>query len=349
MPTTRSQRKPAKEAVPKPYKKADALPDVSKMRNTRSQAKAAKEAVPEKPKPLNKTDAKVPHPGVSNLNGPAGPSHAHRSRKTQLVLADDKERHRALQWFRRAPVFRIRGVHLADFLERGKNTKEGKRLAEEQAGRMADWAADAGSMIVCDEDGEVLACAFAWCFGGEVLREKGDKIDFKNAPFYPGPEGRTLADVVEKDILSADGKKVLKRKTYYDGFTESQIRDYHVVLQEVSALVDPVANARDMRHPDDAFMSYPAEREGVYPNGFTHERTGVKHYVHGWPMQGHPNGILYPSADLARGCLANLTAQHYFDVTAPAVQRSSRAIQGLFSRIFREIRRRFQSWPVCYV
>ncbi|KAF5333893.1 hypothetical protein D9611_015071 [Ephemerocybe angulata] len=73
-PTIRTQGKAAKEAVPKSSNKADALPDVSKMRNTRSQAKAAKEAVPEKPKPLNKTDAKVPHPDVPNLNGPAGPN-----------------------------------------------------------------------------------------------------------------------------------------------------------------------------------------------------------------------------------------------------------------------------------
>ncbi|KAF6762534.1 hypothetical protein DFP72DRAFT_1060791 [Ephemerocybe angulata] len=210
------------------------------MPTTQSQRKGAKKAVPEKPKPPNKADAKVPYPNVLKLNGPAGSSHAHRSR-----------------------------VHLGDFLKRGKNTKEGKRLAEEQAGRMSNWEADAGSMIVCGEDGEVLLCVFAWCFGRKVLRKKGNKIDFKNVLFYPGPEGQTLADIVEKDILSTDGKEVLQRKTYYDGFKEAQIHDYHVVLQEVSALVDPIASNRDMHHPDDMFMPYPAERGGVYPNSFT--------------------------------------------------------------------------------
>ncbi|KAF6751248.1 hypothetical protein DFP72DRAFT_1071452 [Ephemerocybe angulata] len=110
---------------------------------------------------------------------------------------------------------------------------------------MADWVADASSMILCNEDGEDLLCMYSWSFGREVLRKVGDEIDFKNAPYYPGAEGRTLADVV-LDIRSPEGKMILKRSTYHDGFMGDQVRDYHVVLQEVSVNVNPVANKRDM-------------------------------------------------------------------------------------------------------
>ncbi|KAF6742723.1 hypothetical protein DFP72DRAFT_860098 [Ephemerocybe angulata] len=202
-------------------------------------------------------NTKVPHLQVPKLQGTAGLSHLHHSAEAQLAQGDDKVFVQLLHWFCQVPVFHIREIQLADLLTRGKNTKEGKWLAKEQAGRMADWVADASSMILCDEDGEDLLCMYSWSFGREVLRKVGDEIDFKNAPYYPGAEGRTLADVVP-DIRSPEGKMILKRSTYHDGFMGDQVRDYHVVLQEVSVNVNPVANKRDMRYPEDVFMAYPA-------------------------------------------------------------------------------------------
>ncbi|KAF6755585.1 hypothetical protein DFP72DRAFT_762481, partial [Ephemerocybe angulata] len=154
----------------------------------------------------------VPLPNVTRLDGPAGPSQARRSRRVQEETGEEKDDRRTEEWYRRVPVFRIRGVYLSHLLERGKNTAEGKRIAESQMNAMLDWEADAGSMIVCDEDGQVLVCVFGWSLtGGKVLRELGEPINFKSAPYYPGSRGRTLCDVKESSATD--------RGTYHDGFT----------------------------------------------------------------------------------------------------------------------------------
>ncbi|KAF5313363.1 hypothetical protein D9611_008590 [Ephemerocybe angulata] len=270
--------------------------------------------------PPTKYNSKVPLPNVTRLDGPAGPSQARRSRRVQEETGEEKDDRRTEEWYRRVPVFRIRGVYLSHLLERGKNTAEGKRIAESQMNAMLDWEADAGSMIVCDEDGQVLVCVFGWSLtGGKVLQELGEPINFKSAPYYPGSRGRTLCDVKESSATD--------RGTYHDGFT---IKRYHTVMQGVSSLVTPVANARDIRHPADAFMAYPEGREGVDEGSSAHESAGVKHFVHGWPMQGHPHGVLYPSGDMVKGSFAALTASHYFEATKPL----SYAVRARFKMCF---------------
>ncbi|KAF6760366.1 hypothetical protein DFP72DRAFT_843282 [Ephemerocybe angulata] len=85
--------------------------------------------------------------------------------------------------------------------------------------------------------------AYQCLMGGKVLRNKGDYLDMKNAPYYLGAK--------ERD---------------HDSLTHAQVRDYHIVLQELSARMDPITDDCNMRHPEDAYMFYPALRDRIDPN-----------------------------------------------------------------------------------
>lgn len=80
---------------------------------------------------------------------------------------------------------------------------------------MKHFAADAGSMVAVDKDGEVLFAYFAHAIQDEstigprwatLAQFLDEEIDLKDIPRYPGPKGRTL-DNVTKDT-KYDGLQV---------------------------------------------------------------------------------------------------------------------------------------------
>ena len=98
-------------------------------------------------------------------------------------------------------------------------------------------------------------------------------------------------------------KYFLQRKT---------LTRYHEGIQDLHSKLPSKAHKRDIRHPDEAVMSYPApeeySQEGIDELSSTclHERAGVTHLVHCWFAQAHLIGpfsnfdFLYLSKELLR-------------------------------------------------
>ncbi|KAJ7878131.1 hypothetical protein B0H14DRAFT_2711846 [Mycena olivaceomarginata] len=119
---------------------------------------------------------------------------------------------------------------------------------------MGDQLEDARSAIFKDKNGITLACVFAHRIPG---------VQKMHGVSYPGPEGRTLMDVLGTHD-----------EAHYDGLNAC-----------ASFCSTPITPERDVRHnEDDKYMVY-------IPDGSTSEkseRAGVTHLVQCWTMQGHP-------------------------------------------------------------
>ncbi|KAF6755994.1 hypothetical protein DFP72DRAFT_1067298 [Ephemerocybe angulata] len=327
------QAKPAQPLVPnrkKAKKQKKATVDIIPPTTPEVDQLPRKNINDERGKRPARVTSRVPAVEGYRLRPLAGYNHTHRSHQAQVGRLKKNADWQALQWFKRVPVFRLPGVYFRVLQARPKNSDKDKQTAKVRMEEMEQTLeADAGSMIICDEEGVVLLAVFAYRLQEEVVREEGSTIDYRSAPYYPGPKGRTLADAHEMDAQ-------------VDGFKSEVIEDYHAMMQTVAHRVDPVCDPRDHRHdPTGNFMAYP-DREGLEapqqevlqqkgPKQM-YEISGVKHYVHCWPAQGFPNGILYPSGDTAKGGMAALVSDHYFRKTLPV----SHGIRSRFKLAFPE-------------
>ncbi|KDR65806.1 hypothetical protein GALMADRAFT_148389 [Galerina marginata CBS 339.88] len=291
------------------------------------------------PKPKN---APVPAPTIKDFSPVIGGNRGEdRSATSQKRLAFQAIGYKANQWIENTPVFSVSGIKLAALTNRPKNSKFTKDPSNLVIEEMQNLEADACSGIWEDEDGNRLLCVFS-----SRIRALPQALPEAELPqetsaeqvvrrLYPGPKGRTLADVEQS--------KANNIGVYYDGIPNDLLIQYHQSAQLLHSFLPPVAAERDIRHPTDKVMQYKREGVGEENDKISFEQTGVLHLVHAWHAQGHPNGLLYPSSDISRTGQGTMAVNHYFNSTRALALHLAECFKVAFPDIYTKYQKAFDA------
>lgn len=163
-------------------------------------------------------DAKVPKPDIAHLKL-ALPSCPGRSEATTHDKYLRTLEYKANRWFEHSRRFRVKGIRLDKLQQRPKNTLAMLEEAHRKMELAKDAPADACSGLWYDEDGNLLAAAFAQ--RAETTEKPSFLVSRKSLananlifnqehsqyPYYSGPAGRTMDDI----------NQIESSKVHYDG------------------------------------------------------------------------------------------------------------------------------------